>query len=136
MAKRTVSKSRQKDALRSFDVYEQVDGSLIAMDAGDIPENQEEEPVWSGEATDEREAIAATRKSNKAYRKAPTALPEQEPDMPDSVRENAEQATNERLGINKRSVKKSGRKKSAAKSGTKKGAVKRATKKVAVRKKR
>jgi hypothetical protein len=118
--KRTVKKAARKPKLASFDVYEQADGALVVLAAGEEPE-LDLEPVWSGEAKDERDAIRQTRKSNKHYRKAPAAEPMHDPDTPDSVRQQAETATNKRLGITTRSAKKrSGRKKSTAKSGAKK----------------
>lgn len=114
--------------LSSFDVYEQEDGALVVLAAGDEPE-YEIDPVWSGEAEDERDAIRQTRKSDVAYKTAPAANPDHEPNTPNDARQAAEDATNRRLGITRPSkTKKAGTKKRTT-TGAKKSAAKRAVKK-------
>lgn len=126
MAKKSTSKTtRRGEPLRSFDVYQQADGALVVLPAGDEPAD-DHEAVWSGEATNERDAIAEARHSSKKLKSAPAANPAHDPALPDRVRAEAEAATNDRLGITPPA--KRGARKQSAKRGAKK--------KVTARKKR
>ncbi len=119
MAKKVTRKTTRKaESLRSFDVYQQDDGALVVLPAGDEPSDNEE-AVWSGEAVDERDAIAEARHSSKHLKNAAAANPAHDPSLPDRVRAEAEAATNERLGITVPAKAKRGVKKSA-KRGVKK----------------
>jgi hypothetical protein len=129
MAKKKTAKKKERKVLHPFDVYQQADGALLAMSAEDVPE-YELDPVWSGNAVDERDAIKQARASNKKFRKAVAADSDQEPDASDSVRKQAEEATNRRLGITKKSTKRAGKKKSTRKvaaTRTKKKAARKTT---------
>lgn len=124
-AKSKVRKAKQP--LRQFDVYLQDDGNLVVLSSGDQPEI-DLEPVWSGEAVDERDAVAEARHSDKKLRKAGTAVPEHDPNQPTRLREEVERATNERLGITTtRSKTRSGRTK-RTKTGARKKTAKTARK--------
>lgn len=109
MAKRKSQRStarKQKQPLHPFDVYAQEDGSLAVLPAGDEPE-YDVDPIWSGEAVDEKDAVKQARKSDRKYSKAAAANPDYEPNMPDDPRQLAEQETNRRLGITTRPARKS-----------------------------
>jgi hypothetical protein len=125
--KRKLKAARRE--MHPFDVYEQEDGALVVLSAGEDPQDEDANSVWSGEAKDERDAIKQARKSHKRYAKAAAANPEHDPDTPDDTRKLAEEATNKRLGITTR-----GRKKNAAKSGVRKSGKKRTVKKATKRK--
>lgn len=100
-----MGQKKTQQSLPSFDVYEQEDGALVVLHSGDEPEYPLD-PVWSGEAKDEKDAIKQARKSDRAYKNAPVANPAHDPDIKDDTRQLAEAATNKRLGITPRSTKK------------------------------
>ena len=130
MAKRKSTRTRKQD-LHPFDVYAQEDGALAVLPAGDVPE-YDVDPIWSGDAADERDAVAKARSSSRKYRNATAANPDHEPNMPDDTRQLAEQETNRRLGIvtrptrKRRGAKKRTVKKAVRRTATKKRVTKRA----------
>jgi hypothetical protein len=118
MAKKATGRTRKaKQPMRAFDVYQQADGALVVLPAGDEPDD-DIDPVWSGEAIDEKDAIAEARHSDSDLRNAAAANPLHDPNTPNRLREDVEAETNRRLGITA-PVKRGGRKRSA-KRGVKK----------------
>lgn len=122
MAKKSGRKKAAKQALRLFKVYQQSDGGLVVMRAEDEPE-MEMDPVWEGEAVDERDAVAEARHAEKWLRKAHTAVPEHDPNQPMRLRDSVQEATNERLGITNTRSKKRGGSTKRTKTGVKKKVV-------------
>jgi hypothetical protein len=115
--KRKGTRTAKKQALRSFDVYLQSDGALVVLLAGNEPD-VDMEPVWSGEAVDEKDAVAEARHANKKLRKAATAVPAHDPNTPSRLREDVERETNERLGITSTRPKSRAGRTKRAKTGT------------------
>jgi hypothetical protein len=119
MAKKATGRTRKaKQPMRAFDVYQQADGALVVLPAGDEPDD-DIDPVWSGEAIDEKDAIAEARHSDSDLRNAAAANPLHDPNTPNRLREDVEAETNRRLGITTAPAKRGGRKRSA-KRGVKK----------------
>lgn len=125
-------KTLPANGLRSFDVYQQSDSSLVVLPSADTPEDDSADLVATVDAVDKMDAIRQVKKSHKWTKHLAVADPSYDPDISMAAHDEAERLTNERLGIKQRPAK--GRTKSAATSRAKKAPAKRAVKKSSRRK--